>query len=371
MVNIITIIKHGVFALGLISALSGCKDKEGVNRVSESGYETEEAALQDDVVHDDLYSTYRSSNYQSYPECDVPNPDLSFELVPEFSTNNAYLLLLTSLLVEQPPGVAKEQFLKWGFQEVKVYNNWLFGTRAYIAEHNDFVLVSFRGTKTPGEYLSNAMAMTRPVDLYTPNDSELTTGRAHRGIWGVHWRTRSVVHKRIMQVNSENKPVIFTGHSRGGALASLQAAYFAEQGGEIEAVYTFAQPRLGNGTLSRAIDGLYGDRFYRMDFVKDVTPRVPPTADIAEPLHLEGKIPRWIADTVKDLGYDYDPGESYLLTETGEIIEDLDPYETQLNFWRDLFDQYPMPIFSIPELIKVFPENHNPRKYICTMARYF
>jgi triacylglycerol lipase len=309
---------------------------------------------------------FRSLAYEVETECGTAMPDTFFQ--PDktgFDLDNAFMLLLTTLLVEQPPEVAFSQFKAWGFSRVEDWNHVGYGTRAYIAEHQSFVLVVFRGTTEPVEYVSNAIFITDDTDIQGPGG----TGKAHAGIWDVHQRTRSDVLKLIRAVNDQNKPVVFAGHSRGGAFTTLQAAYFQQQNaGEISAVYTFAQPRLGDSNFSSGLDALIGDRYFRVEFEKDVTPRVPPSADMAQPLYDEGYIPLWLANTVTALDYDYDPGAVYQLTEDGYLEPESDSVQSQLDFWRDLFNRFPNLVMSLPQLASYFPENHHPRLYICKLA---
>ncbi|MDX1695512.1 MAG: lipase family protein [Ketobacteraceae bacterium] len=309
---------------------------------------------------------FRSADYGVDTECESDMPDTFFQPhLTGFDLDNAYMLLLTTLLSEQETEVALSQFKSWGFFQVKDWNHTGYGTRVYIAEHQSFVLVVFRGTTEPVEIVSNAIFITEETDIEGPDGP----GRAHAGIWDVHRRTREDIHKLLMAVNDKDKPVIFAGHSRGGAFTVLQAAYFQQRNaGDIETVYTFAQPRLGDRNFSEGLDALIGDRYFRIEFERDVTPRVPPSADMAQPLYEEGYIPLWLANTVESLNYDYDPGEAYILNEAGYLDPDYDSYQTQLSFWRDLFDRFPNLVLSIPRLIEYFPENHHPRVYICKLA---
>lgn len=301
--------------------------------------------------------------------CDAEAPDVFFTFKEGFDVDNAYMLLLASLTTEQDIEVAKSQFEAWGFERVDVWEHSLLGMRAYVAEHETFVLVAYRGTSNPTEYLSNAMFTTTEADFVNDTEEQASTSKAHLGFWGVHKNSRLEMHNLIAQRGGLEKPVLFAGHSRGGALATLQAAYFAERGGEIASIYTFAQPRLGNTPLSSALNELLGDRYFRMDYEHDVTPRVPPSKDMATPLYNEGYIPSWLADTVEKLDYAHDPGELYLLSEAGYLELDTDGYSSQLDFWRRLFLAFPNPILSLPDLVKYFPSNHNPRVYICNLAR--
>ena len=345
-----------LFAASVLLALAACGGSES----SLGG-----AVGTDRSQISDAYD-FRSAGYTVDTGCNQTLPDIFFTPHKmEFDLDNAFVLLLTTLLVEQEPATAIAQFKAWGFLDVREWNHVGFGARAYIAEHQSFVLVVFRGTTEAVEYLSNATFITLETDLA----GGTATGRAHAGMWDVHRLIRDDVHGLLMQVNQANKPVIFAGHSRGGALTALQASYFKNRNaGVLETVYTFAQPRLGDRHFSEALKALIGDRYFRMEYEFDVTPRVPPSADMAAPLYDEGHIPRWLATTVETLNYDYDPGDVYILRESGYLDRDLDSYQTQLDYWRDLFGRFPNLVLSIPQLINYFPGNHHPTVYICKLA---
>ncbi|MCG8671826.1 MAG: lipase family protein [Pseudomonadales bacterium] len=350
-----------LFAIFLVSC-GGGQDSSG-------GSDTESRSVGTTIP--ETISAFRSQDLMAFPECDGSEtlPDVFFSLGDAFNVDNAYLLLLVSWFVEQfEPEQVSQQFKQWGFIDIEVWNNWDVGTRAFVAEHQDFVLVSYRGTSTPTEVLSNAIFTTANVDLYQINGEQ---SKAHRGIWEEHERVRSSVQSIIDSFSDDNlKPVIFTGHSRGAALTALQAAYHATKGGMIQSVYTFAQPRLGNAALGLALNELFGDRFYRMNYVRDVTPRVPPSAEMALPLYNEGLIPLWLSTVVESLDYDYDPGELYILDEAGywDFIVQEDRSEEQFLFWQDLFNRFPNIVLSIPSLASYFPENHIPPVYICSLV---
>ena len=64
------------------------------------------------------------------------------------------------------------------------------------------------------------------------------------------------------------KPLCITGHSLGGAIASLAALFLSREGLRVVAVYTFGSPRVGNAAFREQYDR---------------TPVVGPSADIMDP----------------------------------------------------------------------------------------
>ncbi|MCU1329273.1 MAG: lipase class 3 [Bryobacterales bacterium] len=95
-------------------------------------------------------------------------------------------------------------------------------------------------------------------------------GKALGAVWG----TIGVLPERLQ--NLGNKSVWITGHSLGGALAELCAARAVIDAGiPVQGVYTFGQPRVGDGTFATAVENAIGDRIFRHVNHRDIVPRVP------------------------------------------------------------------------------------------------
>jgi hypothetical protein len=88
------------------------------------------------------------------------------------------------------------------------------------------------------------------------------------------------------------KKLFVAGHSRGGAFAVLAAAAFARAGDlpELGGVYTFGQPRVGNGPFVQSLPSLDVSLFRfvnRDDPIPGVPPAglIPPNLGVAERLN--------------------------------------------------------------------------------------
>jgi hypothetical protein len=81
----------------------------------------------------------------------------------------------------------------------------------------------------------------------------------------------------LRQVVLGAESVAVTGHSLGGALATLLAADIAlNPRTPISAVYTFASPRTGNGDFTRLFNELVPSQSFRVANVWDIVPHLPP-----------------------------------------------------------------------------------------------
>lgn len=138
-------------------------------------------------------------------------------------------------------------------------------TQAFTATNADHLYVAFRGTEAtnPIDWIKNAE--------FKPLVGELG-GKVHSGfnsgveeVWG----------ELLAVIAAAGKPVILTGHSLGGALATLAAARVHEAGHPVAGVYTYGQPRVGHGDFRSAFESRLGDVTYRHINHIDLVTRVP------------------------------------------------------------------------------------------------
>jgi endonuclease G, mitochondrial len=183
--------------------------------------------------------------------------------VNAFDWNTALSTALASQLAYSDEATVEAKATnEWGLQSCKFIS--IKDTQCFVAATSDTALVSFRGTESVRDWLAN-LDVLATVRMY---------GRIHRGFF----RAFEDVQERVLQVVAAlNKPrVIATGHSLGGALATVFAAE-APPAMPIKWIYTFGQPRVGIGNdYVSALNGRYGKSFVRFVNDDDIVPRVPP-----------------------------------------------------------------------------------------------
>jgi len=186
-----------------------------------------------------------------------------------FNLVNAWWLAEASTLVYADEDFVRNQFQKAGLPEVIFFNKK--STQCYVANNNKFAIVAFRGSeiwKRREHFDPNEVF----ADLKTNIAIRLTDweqgGKVHRGfkkaldeVW-----LDLLPYVRILQ--DKGCKIWVTGHSLGGALATL----FACRYGNTQGVYTFGSPRVGNAEFGAAIDV----KIYRIVNNADIVPRVPP-----------------------------------------------------------------------------------------------
>ncbi|MEM9817412.1 MAG: lipase family protein [Cyanobacteria bacterium P01_D01_bin.6] len=175
------------------------------------------------------------------------------------------------------------------------------GTQGYLALHpgapQPFAVLAFRGTeKNYIDILTDIIIFRNK--LPDVEDKEYGEGPlfAHAGflqafqhVWGsalpdtVHHQipksewvgARGISNIIHDDVRGEWSPLFVTGHSLGGAIATL-AAYHATTYHDAIYLYTFGSPRVVNRRLSQKITKTLAGRSFRCVHGNDIVPRVPP-----------------------------------------------------------------------------------------------
>ncbi len=155
-------------------------------------------------------------------------------------------------------GILKTANLK----ELRFFNRG--GTQCAIVESKNyggemFGVLVFRGTSNFGDWLSNLK--TLPADW--PEG-----GLVHRGFMEALDKVWGEVEGCIAAID---RPMFYTGHSMGGALATLAASRSPRPP---SAVYTFGSPRVGNSDFVATLRNM---PVYRVVNDCDIVPTVPPS----------------------------------------------------------------------------------------------
>ncbi|KAJ3193580.1 hypothetical protein HK101_004591 [Irineochytrium annulatum] len=172
------------------------------------------------------------------------------------------------------------------------FNNSVFGFVAANppAKH---IAISFRGSRTMDNWIDDLM-IAKP-DCPFPGAPE--GAKIHYGFLNSWSLVRDDVmsHVSRLLLMYPKFDIWFTGHSLGGALATLAAVDIRQTlgvpGFRLK-LLTFAQPRVGNGIWADWVDSLTFDHMLRVVNQDDLTPHLPPS--FAGFRHCPDEI--WIAD---------------------------------------------------------------------------
>ncbi|MDX1400396.1 MAG: lipase family protein [Kiloniellales bacterium] len=132
-------------------------------------------------------------------------------------------------------------------------------TQAYLAECSHLRLLAFRGSDDLKAWQTNIRGL--PVMWQGP-------GEVHEGFAEAFEAAWPEIGKDLTRSNG--RPLIITGHSLGGALATLAAVHCPQA-----LVYTFGAPRVGNQAFAHAF-AARGQQLHRFVNHRDPVPLLPP-----------------------------------------------------------------------------------------------
>ena len=113
------------------------------------------------------------------------------------------------------------------------------GTQAIIVANSDFAVLAFRGTEASS--IRDIKADARAITVACPSG-----GRVHSGFNDAYNEVGLDIQQRLDKDDLKDLPLFITGHSLGGALATIAAKKVTHSGAGIAACYTFGSPRVGD-----------------------------------------------------------------------------------------------------------------------------
>lgn len=157
-----------------------------------------------------------------------------------------------------------------GFRSAQPFGNWTgLGTQGFVAVHDRFAALAFRGTEPDDwtDFLVNLSAMPLVEDW-------ASIALAHGGFQDALDSVWQEVEAAIGALPN-GLPVVVCGHSLGGALAFLTVSRMGESENAAH-LYTFGGPRVGNEALGERVLEVSRGRAYRVVNENDLVPAVPP-----------------------------------------------------------------------------------------------
>jgi triacylglycerol lipase len=139
-------------------------------------------------------------------------------------------------------------------------------TQAFMMGNDQFIILAFRGTESNciRDWMTDAN-INLIEDCY---------GEVHRGFsFGLNEIWQDVLLK-LQSFRTQNQPLFITGHSLGAALATLAAARLSAD--QVQGVYTFGSPRVGNQDFATCFGSVYAGRAFRFVNNNDLVTRLAP-----------------------------------------------------------------------------------------------
>ena len=205
-----------------------------------------------------------------------------------FEINIAWWTAQCANLSYEKPATIASNLDTMGFSKVSIFDNG--GTQAFIALHpqggkgKGFAILAFRGTEAD---FKDILTDVNFLKNQTNDGKYKMHGGFWEGInkiWGVSGPPKMQGKIQVdiigpegvlseMEKLPKGLPIYYTGHSLGGALATI-AAYRRNP----TALYTYGSPRVAGKELAKFInDPASNFHIYRFVNSTDIVPRVPPT----------------------------------------------------------------------------------------------
>ena len=189
------------------------------------------------------------------------------------SKNNAYWMAkIASLAYSQhPDGRPNEEKIIADLKAedenfISVTGESKNSAQAILIEHQDYFCLAFRGTDQLSDWLDN-------IDFRT---EKALFGKFHRGFLNSVNDVWSPLFSKYLELtNSKKRPLFLTGHSLGGAMATVGAAKLIHEGFSFTAVYTFGQPRAMTTATANKFNQKAKSKFFRFHNNNDLVTRVP------------------------------------------------------------------------------------------------
>lgn len=161
---------------------------------------------------------------------------------------------------------------QYGFEYQRPYLNCgsAQGFICYKRAPDPYIVVAFRGSeKKIEDWLTNA-------DATPMAESEVKAGKVHQGFYRDFDGLKKTIETSLTEIrrtlNDDSVPVFFTGHSLGGAVATIATRELMPDGPG--ACYSFGAPRVGDYAYFEFVK----TPVYRVVNSSDIVPRVPPGA---------------------------------------------------------------------------------------------
>jgi hypothetical protein len=183
----------------------------------------------------------------------------------ELDISAARFLAQASQFSYKPPHIAQQLYFILGAKRVCSIER--LNHFAYAVCFPKFIVIAFRGTEKDYE------------DILTDLDFELVRyldqkdSYVHKGFYKAAKLLNAEIGNLVKQEDWCNRPIYFTGHSLGGALAQLCALKSEDYYYQIPAVYSYGAPRIGNQNMADLIS--YQIIHFRFVNGADIVPALP------------------------------------------------------------------------------------------------
>lgn len=182
-----------------------------------------------------------------------------------YSLVNAKALVQAARLSYKSPQEITQQVWSWGFPQFKFLD--CDTTQAYVMGNDRTIVVAFRGTqmKEMKDWMTDLKANLKPE----------CGGKVHKGFQDAIDHIWEPLLVTILQFRKQNQRIFLTGHSLGGALATLASLRLMKAKQSVTALYTYGSPRVGDRDFRTDFNAVLLDRTFRFINDEDGVARLP------------------------------------------------------------------------------------------------
>ncbi len=283
-----------------------------------------------------------------------------------FSPAHAYWAMWFSYALEQELPEVQRRMAEAGVEDFRVVELRGLGLQSLVARIAGQVVVVFRGTRDAQDFIDDAtFGPVSGAKLGLP-------GRIHSGFLNNFSHVWEETRTNALALGAVERGVWLVGHSLGASVASLAALKFDAENIGIHAVYAFAQPIPGNAEFASVYNARLGDRTFIFQHGRDITPHLPPVAEIAQAF--AAATPKvmgsYIARITANMGYRH-IGKAWKVSalQAPKLIEDR--VEEDRNFFESIRSDnnngtLPTVLFSNAD----YTAHHEPAYYHCAMKAF-
>ena len=164
-----------------------------------------------------------------------------------------------------------------GFLKYKSFDNQ--DTQAFLCADDKVIIVAFRGTTSIKDWLTDLKIELVPLPS--------KVGCIHKGFneaIGYVWQD---LRQAILDSRNKDQSLWITGHSLGGALATLATDRLTEEAIKVNGLYTFGQPRVGDEAFANNFDSKMKQCTFRFAHDQDAVTDVPTALQGYKPIGTE------------------------------------------------------------------------------------
>jgi triacylglycerol lipase len=191
------------------------------------------------------------------------------QVVEKYDIRNSVSMALACKLAYEKAETIETQVKQWGFDRFKFLedkDSVKVDTQAFVMGNDEAVVLAFRGTENSTDWRTD-LAFSKHKTMI---------GGLHRGFKAGLDAVIDDVVEAVSSMRDNNQAFWVTGHSLGGALATLATAYYRFEKQPVSGLYTFGSPRVGNKDFDSFFEPDFGRKSFRVVNGNDIVTRVPP-----------------------------------------------------------------------------------------------